>query len=183
MLILILILILSLSLSVCVCVVSDSETQNINKSLLSLGDVIHAALEQQQQPSTAITKHIPYRNSKLTYLLQDSLGGNSKTLMIVQASPNGSDVEETLSTLAFGQRVSQVKLKPASASAATSTSNESVAAVPSSSSSNVAGKAVHYKENQLPPSKPTMSAAVAGKVRSKPTAVSKRQPLTTSKRG
>ena len=100
------------------------ETQNINKSLLSLGDVIHAALEQQQQPAHAVTKHIPYRNSKLTFFLQDSLGGNSKTLMIVQASPNASDVEETLSTLTFGQRVSKVKLKCAGATVLPSDTNE-----------------------------------------------------------
>ena len=53
-----------------------SQATNINKSLSSLGDVIHALGEKQ--------KHVPFRNSKLTHFLQDSLGGAAKTLMVVQ---------------------------------------------------------------------------------------------------
>lgn len=82
------------------------EAQKINKSLSSLGDVI-AALRNKQS-------FVPYRNSKLTYLLQDSLGGDSKTLMIVQVAPVQFNVSETMCSLAFAQRVRAVELGTAS---------------------------------------------------------------------
>ncbi|CAG7969832.1 unnamed protein product [Penicillium salamii] len=75
------------------------ETQNINRSLSSLGDVI-AALGQGKEGG-----HIPYRNSKLTYLLQYSLGGNSKTLMFVMVSPLQAHMPETLTSLKFATKV------------------------------------------------------------------------------
>ncbi|KAM3081135.1 kinesin-like nuclear fusion protein [Clarireedia jacksonii] len=75
------------------------ETQNINKSLSCLGDVI-GALGQGKEGT-----HIPYRNSKLTYLLQYSLGGNSKTLMFVMASPLEAHLHETLTSLKFATKV------------------------------------------------------------------------------
>ena len=78
------------------------EAQNINKSLSSLGDVIHALKNKHA--------HVPYRNSKLTFLLQDSLGGDSKTLMVVQVSPALKNVSETLCSLNFAQRVRMVEL-------------------------------------------------------------------------
>ncbi|XP_057291181.1 kinesin-like protein KIFC3 [Hydractinia symbiolongicarpus] len=78
------------------------EAQNINKSLLSLGDVIHSLKNKQQ--------HVPYRNTKLTYLLQDCLGGDSKTLMVVQVSPVEKNVSETICSLNFAQRVRSVEL-------------------------------------------------------------------------
>ncbi|KAL3471965.1 P-loop containing nucleoside triphosphate hydrolase protein [Aspergillus californicus] len=75
------------------------ETQNINRSLSCLGDVI-AALGQGKEGG-----HIPYRNSKLTYLLQFSLGGNSKTLMFVMVSPLQAHLPETVTSLKFATKV------------------------------------------------------------------------------
>ncbi|OIV95085.1 hypothetical protein TanjilG_21475 [Lupinus angustifolius] len=78
------------------------EAQHINKSLSALGDVI-ASLASKNA-------HVPYRNSKLTQLLQDSLGGQAKTLMFVHISPELEALGETLSTLKFAERVSTVEL-------------------------------------------------------------------------
>jgi len=74
------------------------ETQSINKSLACLGDVIEALGRG--------SAHIPYRNSKLTHLLQYSLGGNSKTLMFVMVSPLEAHLKETITSLRFATKVS-----------------------------------------------------------------------------
>ncbi|KAF2714549.1 kinesin-domain-containing protein [Pleomassaria siparia CBS 279.74] len=76
-----------------------AETKNINKSLSCLGDVI-GALGSGKEGA-----HIPYRNSKLTYLLQNSLGGNSKTLMFVMVSPLRAHLQETITSLKFATKV------------------------------------------------------------------------------
>eukprot|EP00047_Mylnosiga_fluctuans_P024213 m.155935 g.155935 ORF g.155935 m.155935 type:complete len:166 (+) comp9799_c0_seq4:2675-3172(+) len=82
------------------------EAAAINKSLTSLGQVFSALKANQT--------HIPYRNCKLTHLLQDSLGGDAKTCMFVNVSPAESNLPETVSTLKFGSTIRQIELaKPA----------------------------------------------------------------------
>lgn len=78
------------------------EANSINQSLSVLGNVISALVDGKGS-------HIPYRNSKLTRLLKDSLGGNSKTAMIAMLSPSELDYDETLSTLRYASRVKFIK--------------------------------------------------------------------------
>lgn len=73
------------------------ETKAINSSLTCLGDVIAAIASN--------AKHVPFRNSKLTYLLQDSFGGGSKTLMFINCSGEEEHIQETLCSLRFGSKV------------------------------------------------------------------------------
>ncbi|XP_050073089.1 kinesin-like protein Klp61F [Anopheles maculipalpis] len=80
------------------------ESVNINQSLLTLGRVITALVEK--------TPHIPYRESKLTRLLQESLGGRTKTSIIATVSPGNKDFEETLSTLEYAHRAKNIQNKP-----------------------------------------------------------------------
>lgn len=79
-----------------------TESTNINKSLLVLGNVINSLTEKRT--------HIPYRDSKLTYLLKDSLGGNSKTILIATINPE--DEKETNNTLKFAKRAKEIKNAP-----------------------------------------------------------------------
>lgn len=81
------------------------EATKINLSLSALGNVISALVDGR-------TKHIPYRDSKLTRLLQDSLGGNTKTLMIACISPVDYNYDETLSTLRYSSRAKLISNKP-----------------------------------------------------------------------
>jgi kinesin family protein 11 len=81
-----------------------AEAGLINKSLLTLGRVINALVERGS--------HIPYRESKLTRLLQDSLGGRTKTCIIATVSPAKSNLEETISTLDYAFRAKNIRNKP-----------------------------------------------------------------------
>lgn len=81
-----------------------AEAGLINKSLLTLGRVINALVER--------SLHIPYRESKLTRLLQDSLGGRTKTCIIATLSPAKSNLEETISTLDYAFRAKNIRNKP-----------------------------------------------------------------------
>ena len=82
------------------------ESKRINKSLSALGNVINALTELKG------ALHIPYRDSKLTRLLEDSLGGNCKTTMITMISPCQDFISETLSSLCFSRRAKKIKNKP-----------------------------------------------------------------------
>lgn len=84
------------------------ETQNINRSLSALGDVIAALGEKSVEKASE--KHVPYRNSKLTYLLQNSLSGNSKTLMILNLSPLAAHLGESLTSLRFATKVNNTTI-------------------------------------------------------------------------
>ncbi|XP_015690068.2 kinesin-like protein KIN-12G [Oryza brachyantha] len=81
------------------------EATNINKSLSTLGLVITNLIAVSNKKS----HHVPYRDSKLTFLLQDSLGGNSKTTIIANISPSSCCAAETLSTLKFAQRAKYIR--------------------------------------------------------------------------
>ncbi|KAI7351721.1 Kinesin heavy [Hortaea werneckii] len=80
------------------------EAKKINKSLSALGMVINAL-------SDGRSSHIPYRDSKLTRILQESLGGNSRTTLIINCSPSSYNDAETMSTLRFGERAKTIKQK------------------------------------------------------------------------
>ena len=84
--------------------VQFDEAKMINKSLSALGNVIKALTEA--------STHIPYRDSKLTRILQESLGGNSLTVLIITCSMSSFNATETLSTLRFGSRAKKIKNKP-----------------------------------------------------------------------
>lgn len=81
------------------------EATKINLSLSALMNVITALVDGK-------SSHVPYRDSKLTRLLQDSLGGNVKTCMIANISPTESSIEETLSTLRYADRAKRIKNQP-----------------------------------------------------------------------
>uniref|UniRef100_I3J4I3 Kinesin family member 13A n=1 Tax=Oreochromis niloticus TaxID=8128 RepID=I3J4I3_ORENI len=82
------------------------EGSNINKSLTTLGCVISALADQSAGKGKA--KFVPYRDSVLTWLLKDNLGGNSKTAMIATVSPAADNYEETLSTLRYADRAKRI---------------------------------------------------------------------------
>jgi hypothetical protein len=81
------------------------EAGMINKSLSALGNVINSLVDLSEGKN----RHVPYRDSKLTFILRDSLGGNSKTVIIANISPSAINIGETLSTLEFAKRAKQIK--------------------------------------------------------------------------
>jgi len=81
------------------------EAKKINYSLLVLGNCIQSLIDPK-------SNHVNYRDSKLTRLLQESLGGNTKTSLIVTISPSAYNLDETISSMMFGQRAMKVKNKP-----------------------------------------------------------------------
>lgn len=96
------------------------ESVSINQGLLALGNVISALGDEKRRNATTMNTtgngnggvHVPYRDSKLTRLLQDSLGGNSKTLMIACVSPATINFEETLNTLKYANRAKNIRNRP-----------------------------------------------------------------------
>ncbi len=81
------------------------EASAINKSLSCLGNVINALVDREHGKAS----HVPFRDSKLTFLLKDTWGGNSKTCLVATVSPSGHARSETISTLTFAQRAKLVK--------------------------------------------------------------------------
>ncbi|KAJ3232024.1 hypothetical protein HDU81_003352 [Chytriomyces hyalinus] len=91
------------------------ESVKINSGLLALGNVISVLGEMQDSAAATgslSTTHVPYRDSKLTRLLQNSLGGNAKTLMLACVSPCDEDYEETINTLKYADRARKIQNKP-----------------------------------------------------------------------
>lgn len=78
-----------------------TEGANINKSLLALGNCINSLADGH--------RHVPYRDSKLTRLLKDSLGGNCQTVMIANISPSHLNYEDTYNTLKYANRAKKIK--------------------------------------------------------------------------
>ena len=86
------------------------EATSINKSLTTLGTCM-SKLAENNENNTQSLRHVPFRESILTRLLSDSLGGNCKTTLIICCSPCSYNVEESISTLRFGERAKKSKTK------------------------------------------------------------------------
>jgi len=99
------------------------EATHINKSLSALGNVMEA-LDKK-------TSHVPYRDSKLTYLLQDSLGGNSRTMMVVTVCPTNITLDETQNALQFATRVRRIHIGTAKKNVTSKNLEETVKALTS----------------------------------------------------
>jgi len=84
-----------------------TEAKSINRSLTVLGRVISALVDQQKSKSI----HVPYRDSRLTFLLQESLGGNSRTAMVATVTPSAESAGETYCTLAFAAGAKKIKCR------------------------------------------------------------------------
>lgn len=88
------------------------KSPKINSGLLALGNVISCLAIASEGGNSGSPIHVPYRNSKLTRLLADSLGGNARTVMIACASPAEDDYDETLNTLQYAARARKIQNKP-----------------------------------------------------------------------
>ena len=84
------------------------EGANINRSLLALGNCINTLAENSRKNSVS---HIPYRDSKLTRMLKDSLGGNARTIMVACITPNPFLIDETITTLNYASRAQGIQKK------------------------------------------------------------------------
>jgi len=89
-----------------------SEAKNINLSLHHLQQVIVSLSARDRHDANGRRRHVPYRNSMLTMVLSDSLGGNSLTAMVATVSPEIQHLDESISTCRFAQRVSRIRNKP-----------------------------------------------------------------------
>ncbi|GMH87098.1 hypothetical protein TrVE_jg10935 [Triparma verrucosa] len=92
----------------------ERERMNINRSLLTLGRVISCLKEQSEKKNSNV--RVPYRDSKLTRVLQESLGGRCKTVIIATLSPSVSAIEESISTLNYAQSANSIVNKPVATS-------------------------------------------------------------------
>ena len=88
-----------------------TEAKHINTSLSALALVIEKLQAKQRSAAAAAEQHIPYRDSKLNYLLRNSLGGDSKTLALVCCSPHHANFQESLASVRFAAKASKVELK------------------------------------------------------------------------
>jgi len=153
------------------------EAQAINKSLSALGNVIESLQKKNS--------HVPYRNSKLTYLLSDSLGGHAKTLMFINVSPNSTDADETNCSLIFATRVRKVELGTAVQSKAPSSgetkeeSHDAEEGGDEKKEKAPAAAAAAKPKTGAPAAKPAAAAAAGAKTAAKPTTAAK--PATTAK--
>uniref|UniRef100_A0A7S4K938 Kinesin motor domain-containing protein n=1 Tax=Odontella aurita TaxID=265563 RepID=A0A7S4K938_9STRA len=94
----------------------ERERMNINRSLLTLGRVISMLKKQSENKKSSGSVRIPYRDSKLTRILQESLGGRCKTVIIATLSPSVTAIEESISTLNYAQSANGIVNKPVSTS-------------------------------------------------------------------
>ena len=118
---------------------SLKEAQHINRSLSALGNVMEA-LDRK-------SSHVPYRDSKLTHLLQNSLGGNSRTMMVVNICPHNNSYDETSFALKFATRVRRINLGSAQKNVLSKNLEETVKSL--TSEMNLLSKAKERSESQL----------------------------------
>ncbi len=123
----------------------ERERMNINRSLLTLGRVV-SMLKEQSQGKKNKSVRIPYRDSKLTRILQESLGGRCKTCLIATVSPSITAIEESMSTLNYAQAANGIINKPVTSSLMTSQGSSIAIAGDKKSSVGDAGTVEHWHE-------------------------------------